>query len=357
MKLARTKNNESQQSATIGRAGWTKELVHFLCDLCLKNVEKSKGKNGGVTSQRLVWKRIEVNFVKHTNLHWDKVKLKHKLDWMRHKWGLWKLLKGNETELRWDPVKNTVDATDEWWNMKIKENSKFEALREEGIEPELAYKMDQMFGFYAQGALKYTPVSDLTQSHMQAEDDNVYVPSPPRSDTHGNHVDDIDATYGGSTREAWDDVWGDDSPPPISPIGTQNERYETRNDKRVEVNDAPQSNKSARIETSKRAGETKSLGEKLDSMMQLIGERNNTSKGVHMSIMSVMDSMVKPKDDEIIDALAKLCALDLDPSTPEFYFACTMIEDPQKRSILLGLPNDKMRVEYIKFVYAERNKI
>ncbi|CAH9076222.1 unnamed protein product, partial [Cuscuta epithymum] len=102
---------------------------------------------------------------------------------MRHKWGLWKLLKGKETGLGWDPVKSTVDATDEWWNMKIKENSKFGPLREEGIEPELEYKMDQMFGFYAQGALKYTPVSNLPEGHMQTEDDNVYVPSPPRSDT------------------------------------------------------------------------------------------------------------------------------------------------------------------------------
>ncbi|CAH9084758.1 unnamed protein product [Cuscuta epithymum] len=175
---------------------------------------------------------------------------------------------------------------------------------------------------------------------MQIEDDNVYVPSSPRSGTPHNQLDDIDASYGGSssnTREAWDDVWRDDSPPPFSPIGTQMETDERRSNKRVAVSDAPQSNKSARVETTKRAGKTKSLGDKLDNMMQLIGGRNNTSKGVHMSMMNVMDSMVTPKHGEIIEALAKLCALpDLDPSTPEFYFACTMIEDPQKRCILLG---------------------
>ncbi|CAH9130493.1 unnamed protein product [Cuscuta epithymum] len=170
---SQNKNDESQQSATTGRVSWTKELVHLLCDLCLQNVERSKGKSGGVTGQRLTWKKMQAEFVKGTNLYWDKGKLKHKVDWMRHRWGLWKLLKGMETGLGWDPVKGTIDAADEWWNFKIKENSAFKPFQEEGVEPELEYKMDQMFGFYAQGALKYTPVCDLTEEHMQVEDDNV----------------------------------------------------------------------------------------------------------------------------------------------------------------------------------------
>nr|GMC67926.1 L10-interacting MYB domain-containing protein-like [Ipomoea batatas] len=50
---------------------------------------------------------------------------------MRSRWGLWKQLRGKETGLGWDHDKGTISATDEWWDLKVKENSKFEAFREE----------------------------------------------------------------------------------------------------------------------------------------------------------------------------------------------------------------------------------
>lgn len=63
------------------------------------HVEKSKGKNGGVTSQRLNWKKIVREFQKKTKLIWSREQLKHKYDWMKIRWGLWKKLKGRETGL------------------------------------------------------------------------------------------------------------------------------------------------------------------------------------------------------------------------------------------------------------------
>ena len=48
----------------------------------------------------------------------------------------------------------------------------FKAFQGEGIEPELEYKMEQLFGFsVTQGVLKFTPV--------QREKETVYIPSPP----------------------------------------------------------------------------------------------------------------------------------------------------------------------------------
>nr|GMC66601.1 L10-interacting MYB domain-containing protein-like [Ipomoea batatas] len=66
-------------------------------------------------------------------------------------------LRGKETGLGWDHEKGTISATDEWWDLKVKENSKFEAFREEEFDIELECKMDQIFEFCAQGVLKYTP--------------------------------------------------------------------------------------------------------------------------------------------------------------------------------------------------------
>lgn len=351
--------DESQRAGDIGRVSWSKELLHILCDLCMQYVEKSKGKNGGVISQRLLWKKIELAFQKKTNLQWDKTKLKNKVDWMRSRWRLWKQLKGKETELGWDHEKGTISATDEWWDLKIKENSKFEAFREKGLELELENKMDQIFGFYAQGALKFTPIADCTQGHLQQEDE-LHVHSPHCDDTPHAHLDDMDD--GGNNcynNNASNDFWRDPSLTPTStPIpmhqDTQFERDVRRRGKRVLENESSQSGTCVRAEGNKK-GRTTTLFEKLDNMLQLIGDRSNTRKEVYMLIMNVLNSMITPKHDEVADALAKLCALPgLESGTPEFFFACTLIEDPQKRSILFGLPNDKMRVEYIKFLYEER---
>ncbi|XP_019185129.1 PREDICTED: uncharacterized protein LOC109180081 [Ipomoea nil] len=348
--------DESQRAGDIGRVSWSKELLHILCDLCIQYVEKSKGKNGGVISQRLLWKKIELAFQKKTNLQWDKTKLKNKVDWMRSRWRLWKQLKGKETELGWDHAKGTIGATDEWWDLKIKENSKFEAFREKGLELELEYKMDQIFGLYAQGALKFTPIADRTQGHLQQEDDELHVDDTPHA-----HLDDMDETYGGNNcynSNASNGFWRDPSLTPTStPIpkhqDTQFEGDEQRRGKRVLENESSQSGTSVRVEDNKK-GRTTTLFEKLDNLLQLIGDRSNTTKEMNMSIINVLNSMTTPKH-EVTDALTKLCALPgLESGTPEFYFTCTLIEDPQKRSILFALPNDKIRVGYIKFLYEGR---
>nr|GLL33652.1 uncharacterized protein LOC109180081 [Ipomoea trifida] len=139
------------------------------------------------------------------------MKLKNKVDYMRTRWGLWKQLKGRETILGCAYEKGTISATNEWWGLKIKENPKFEAFWEEGFEFELETKMDQMFGCYAQGALKFSPTFDPPQGYLQHESDEVYqcnVPSPPCNDTLHVDLGDMDETLGDdSGYNTWDDVW------------------------------------------------------------------------------------------------------------------------------------------------------
>jgi hypothetical protein len=38
---------------------------------------------------------------------------------MKKDWRLWKLLKGNESGIRWDYNLGTLDCSKEWWKMKI----------------------------------------------------------------------------------------------------------------------------------------------------------------------------------------------------------------------------------------------
>ena len=45
---------------------------------------------------------------------------KNKWDSLKKDWQIWTSLKGKETGLGWDHVKQTIEATDEWWNRKLK---------------------------------------------------------------------------------------------------------------------------------------------------------------------------------------------------------------------------------------------
>ena len=55
----------------------------------------------------------------------------------------------------------------------------------------------------------------------------------------------------------------------------------------------------------------------------------------------------------LVDSLAKLVSMQgLILGNPKFFFACTLIEDPQKRIILNGMP-DNSRLQWKKFLYAK----
>ncbi|KAL2897360.1 L10-interacting MYB domain-containing protein [Bienertia sinuspersici] len=145
-RMAPKKKMPNEDNDCGGRDGspamWSKENLYLFCDLYIEFVERSKGKRGSTIPQRMPSKVLEVEFQKRTNLAYDKNKLKNKWDWMRSRWSLWKALKGKETGLGWDHEKGTISAGEEWWQMKIEENTQFRSFQEEGIEPELEYKME-----------------------------------------------------------------------------------------------------------------------------------------------------------------------------------------------------------------------
>lgn len=52
---------------------------------------------------------------------------------------------GKETGLGWNHKLRTVDASEEWWEKKIKENSKFNRFQRNGIDPKLEKELYLMF--------------------------------------------------------------------------------------------------------------------------------------------------------------------------------------------------------------------
>ncbi|CAL9001197.1 unnamed protein product [Prunus brigantina] len=114
--------------------------------MCIKEVDF--GRRPGTHFKKEGWKTLRVNFNKETgNTHnnYDKGQLKNKWDALKIEWKLWKELIGKETSLGWNSSKGTIDASDEWWNNKIKINAEYAKFLKKSINPDMEEKQDRMF--------------------------------------------------------------------------------------------------------------------------------------------------------------------------------------------------------------------
>ncbi|MFQ6620664.1 hypothetical protein Gotur_000845, partial [Gossypium turneri] len=76
-------------------------------------------------------------------------------------WKAWKKLKGEDTGLGWNPIKRTVDASDEWWESRLQVVPEAKKFRTSGIDPEFEGKLDLMFiGIVATGDKAWAPSSN-----------------------------------------------------------------------------------------------------------------------------------------------------------------------------------------------------
>ena len=78
------------------------------------------GNRPGTYFNKVGWIRLVTIISKEIGRPYEKLQLKNKWDLLKKEWNLCKDLKGKETGLGWNVAKNTVDASDEWWQDKIK---------------------------------------------------------------------------------------------------------------------------------------------------------------------------------------------------------------------------------------------
>ncbi|WCJ40299.1 hypothetical protein M5689_021224 [Euphorbia peplus] len=94
--------------------------------------------------------------------------MRHKWDRMKLHWKLWSDLKGKETGLGCDPIKGTIDASDQWWKEKIQENASYAPLREKGIDQDVYEKYEILFmDTVATGEYAYAPSSGILPNDIE----------------------------------------------------------------------------------------------------------------------------------------------------------------------------------------------
>ncbi|XP_052481014.1 L10-interacting MYB domain-containing protein [Gossypium raimondii] len=105
------------------------------------------------------------NFEKETGKGFSQRQLKNRWDALKKEWKAWKKLKGEDTGLGWNPIKRTVDTSDNWWESRLQVVPEAKKFRTLGIDPEFEGKLDQMFmGIVATGDKAWAPSSGTLRS-------------------------------------------------------------------------------------------------------------------------------------------------------------------------------------------------
>ncbi|MFQ6653460.1 hypothetical protein Gotur_024857 [Gossypium turneri] len=94
------------------KAMWDKRLTKIFCDICIKEILKGNRPSTHFTKD--VWLKIMTNFEKETGKAFSQRQLKNRWDALKKEWTAWKKLKGEDTSLGWNPIKRTVDTSDDW---------------------------------------------------------------------------------------------------------------------------------------------------------------------------------------------------------------------------------------------------
>ncbi|KAL0008761.1 hypothetical protein SO802_010263 [Lithocarpus litseifolius] len=108
--------------------------------LCSSTFDSSwMGKNTTSNSEAKKARALWGDPSDETGQNYDKEQLKCRWDVLKVDWRVWEKLKGLDTNLGWDALKGTIDASGDWWDMKLKEVPKASKFRHKG------QKLDRMF--------------------------------------------------------------------------------------------------------------------------------------------------------------------------------------------------------------------
>ncbi|KAJ6826968.1 L10-interacting MYB domain-containing protein-like [Iris pallida] len=107
----------------MAKVNWSPEETELFLDLCLEEV------NGGNRSNKTIskdgWVRIQMKWNAHFSQDRELDKFKNKWDSVRKEWKDFEQFLNKETEIEWDPVTGTIDASEEWWKRQKLAKTKF----------------------------------------------------------------------------------------------------------------------------------------------------------------------------------------------------------------------------------------
>ncbi|KAK8532458.1 hypothetical protein V6N12_053900 [Hibiscus sabdariffa] len=153
------------------KAVWDRRLTVIFCDICIKEI--LNGNRPGTHFKKEGWIKIVKIFENETGKPYTLRQLKNRWDLLKKEWKLWKKLKEKDTGLGWDHMKGTIDASEDWWESRLKMVPEAQRFKSAGIDPEVEGKLDQMFrGIVATGDKAWAPSSGTLPSDFFEHGDN-----------------------------------------------------------------------------------------------------------------------------------------------------------------------------------------
>ncbi|PWA46266.1 myb/SANT-like domain-containing protein [Artemisia annua] len=326
---------------------WSEEETLALCEFLNKYVTEH-GRN-----VQFKWVEIQPKFAtlfKRTFV--SEKALKNKFDGMKREYNLWTSLKNGETGLGWDANANKLDCSDEWWDMKIKEDPNFKKLKKKQPSLELQYAWDQLYGDAVAGGDDCVSTSmdakAFKEVHHKNVDKNVeaeYVESDDDLDgsqdgtqVQNSDMEKLENEGPGFFKTFLDEVNLADTTTPPNQSGIPKKIH-----KPTKANTKP------KTITMKRRG-------RQSGGSAMLKEHLAQSKATQQRVIQYLESETSTNNQSnkfSIDAVASVinhmieAELIIKGSTL-WLFAMDLFEDPVKREMFMSMPDDECRITWLQ---------
>lgn len=113
--MSKTTSDEKERQT---KAIWDDVTVDSFINVCVTETLNGHRPRGYFT--KIGWRNVVKNFYEKTGRNYGYKQLKNKWTTLKRDWQVWNDLIGNEKEIGWDPLRQTIDATSQWWDHKLK---------------------------------------------------------------------------------------------------------------------------------------------------------------------------------------------------------------------------------------------
>ncbi|XP_022005177.2 L10-interacting MYB domain-containing protein isoform X1 [Helianthus annuus] len=233
------------------RSLWTDDTHMIFLELCLNEVRVGNKPTGYFN--KFGYENLEKYMKERTGKTFDHKQIKNHWETMKKEWKLYDRLMRLESGIGWDPVRKTIDASDEWWDEKIKGDKDLSKLRGQNLE---------MYKIY------YEPLF----RDCVAVGDNTKTPSD-----FANMIDKDEELIEGRGDSDEINVSSDDQ----EPIFSKNSLTKRKKSKNV----------SSSRSTKRKTSITSAFEDKLDNVMQALSSRSSQSFPPQNSSPSIKDCM------------------------------------------------------------------
>ncbi|KAJ1288951.1 hypothetical protein BS78_02G128200 [Paspalum vaginatum] len=112
-------------------ADWNERTTKTFLDLCIDEKKSDFNNKKGLTKQG--WQNLYRHFRQQTGRSYSSKQLQNKFNTLKRLFRVWKNLK-NRSGPGWDEKTGTITCSDEWWEVRIEEDSRAEQFCNRGLQ-------------------------------------------------------------------------------------------------------------------------------------------------------------------------------------------------------------------------------